>query len=370
VAVVQYHKGRFPPASLDLSRLLPLVGPANAGLARFDATLAAVPNVNVLLSPLTTQEAVLSSKIEGTQATIGEVFEFEAGDESADEEKKGDIQEILNYRSAMRNAVSHLKAIPLSQRLIRDAHRVLMTGVRGRNKTPGDYRRVANWIGEPGCTLTTARFVPPASNLVPDAMSAWERYVHAEVPDRLVQLAILHAEFESIHPFLDGNGRLGRLFVPLFLVEKGLLSQPNFYISAFLELNRDEYYDRLLAVSRDDDWTGWCVFFLRAVVEQARENAAKARAILDLYRRRSDWISTITRSHQAVRALDWFFNRPIFRTTEFIESAGIAKPTANRILTIVREKGLLRVIHESSGRRAATLAFSELLNIAEGRSIA
>ncbi len=366
---VHYHEGRFPPAMLDLSRLLPLIGPANAELARYDGILTAIPNAQVLLTPLTTQEAVLSSRIEGTQVMFGEVLEYEAGEETASEEKKVDIHEVLNYRNALRQAVAQMDSLPLSQRLIRDAHRVLMQGVRGRNKAPGEYRRIPNWIGPAGTTIDAARFVPISPERVPDAMSVWENYLHSDAPDKLIQLAILHAEFEAIHPFLDGNGRLGRLLVPLYLVDKKLLSGPNFYISAYFEAHRDEYYDRLLTVSRDDDWTGWCVFFLSAIIEQARSNHAKAKAILDLYQEKKLWITELTHSQYAVQALDWFFSMPIFRTPNFVLSSGIPKPTANRIVRIARDHGLLREFRKGSGRRPATLVFPGLLNIAEGREI-
>lgn len=367
MAPVLYHIGKFPPNRLDYERLVPLIGPANAAVARYEGVLHAVPNAQVLLSPLTTQEAVLSSKIEGTQATFGEVLEFEASEESATGEKRDDIREVLQYRAALREAVVGMKTIPLSQRLIRDAHRVLMVGVRGENKTPGEYRRVPNWIGKPGCEQMQAKFVPPGAGDIPDLMSQWERYLHSDAPDRLVQLAVLHVEFEAIHPFLDGNGRLGRLLVPLFLVQKGLLSGPHFYISAYLEANRDEYYERLLAVSRDHDWTGWCEFFLRAIIKQAEANEGKARAILKLYRDKKDWIAMHTRSQHAVRALDWLFTRPVFQASELARTSGIPSGTANRILREVREVGMLKEIRAASGRRPAILAFSELLNITEGR---
>lgn len=369
MAATRYHEGRFPPAKLDWPKLIPLLGPASAAVARYEGTLRGVPNANVLLSPLITQEAVLSSKIEGTQATFGEVLEFEAGEKAASGEKRADIQEVLNYRTALRHAIRQLEKLPLSQRVIKSAHRVLMRGVRGQNKTPGEYRRGPNWIGVLGCSAQQARFVPPGAERLQDAMSGWERYLHGEAPDKLVQLAILHAEFEAVHPFMDGNGRLGRLLVPLFLVDKGLLSSPNFYISAYLETQRDEYYERLLAVSRDDDWTGWCGFFLRAMIEQARANETKATAILELYRTKKDWIAEITHSQYAIRALDWFFARPIFTTPDFVKSAKIPKPTANRIVRLAKDKGLLCEIREGKGRRSSILAFSELLNIAEGRNV-
>lgn len=369
---VLYHQGGFPPPDLDWPRLLPLIGPANAAIARYEGVLHGVPNPNVLLSPLTTQEAVLSSRIEGTQATLGEVLEFEAEDGAADEStpKKADIREVLNYRAALAEATRLMNELPLSQRLIKRTHEVLMQGVRGRNKDPGEYRRIPNWIGPEGCTIETARFVPVGADQLPQAMDAWEAYLHAEapaIPDKLVQLAVLHAEFEAIHPFLDGNGRLGRLIVPLFLFSEGLLTRPNFYLSEFLESHRDEYYDRLLAISRDGDWTGWCEFFLRGLIAQAETNQTKATAILDLYRVRKDWIAEVTHSQYAVRALDWMFERPIFKSSDFVESADIPRPTATRILRVVRDNGLLREVRPAAGRRAAVFAFSELLNLAEGR---
>jgi Fic family protein len=199
-------------------------------------------------------------------------------------------------------------------------------------------------------------------------MDRLELYMNGPAPDRLVQLAIVHAEFEAIHPFLDGNGRLGRLMVPLFLYSQQLLSRPNFYMSEFLEQNRDEYYARLLSISAEGDWTGWCAFFLQGLIAQADINQRKAQSVASLYRKRLDWMAQETRSQYAVRALTWMFSRPIFRASDFAASADIPQPTAARILRIVREQGLLREIRPASGRRAATLAFVELLNIAEGRA--
>lgn len=366
---VHYQLGSFPPSELDWPQLIPLLGPVSAAVARYDGTLAAIPNAAVLLSPLTTQEAVLSSRIEGTQATMGEVLEFEAeGDaQGLSEERRNDIHEIRNYRAAMRMAEKMLEEVPLSQRVIREAHKVLLSGVRGHGKAPGEYRRIPNWIGSAGCTIEQARFVPIPAGKLPEAMSAWERYAHADAPDRLVQLALLHAEFEALHPFLDGNGRLGRMLVPLFMWQNGLIQRPMFYVSAFLEANRDEYYERLLAISRDGDWTGWCRFFLGALKTQAEENQQKAAAILDLYERMKRKVAGLTRSQFAIHALDWIFERPIFNSSDFIASGGIPKPTADRILPALRKGGVLRVLVEASGRRAATLCFPALLNIAEGR---
>ena len=367
---VLYHEGRFPPKALDLATLFPLVGPANAAVARYEGVLAGIPNPDILLSPLTSREAVLSSKIEGTQVTLGEVLQFEAQGHLFDESspKKADAREVLNYRAALHEATRLMESLPLSQRLIRAAHRVLMDGVRGRNKAPGEYRGIPNWIGPEGCTIEQARFVPPGADRLEATMTDWESYIHADAPDRLVQLAIVHAEFEAIHPFLDGNGRIGRLIIPLFLYHHGLLSRPNFYLSEYLEANRAEYYDRMLAVSRDDDWSGWVAFFLRGIIAQAEANTKKAQAILALHHEKRDAVVEITHSQYAVRALDWIFQRPLFKTPDFIESAQIPAPTARKLVRDFREHGILRELVPASGRAPATLVFSELLNIAEGRN--
>jgi Fic family protein len=368
---IRYHDGAFPPVILDWPRLVPLLGPASAALARYDGVLGAVPNPQVLLSPLTTQEAVLSSRIEGTQTSVTEVLEFEAqGDsETKSTEKKADITEVLNYRQALRHATEILGQLPISGRIIRGAHAILLEGARGQNRSPGEYRRIQNWIGPPGCTEEEAKFVPISAGKLDDGMSLWERYLHSEEPDVLVQLAVLHAEFEALHPFLDGNGRLGRMLIPLFLFARKFLTQPTFYLSAYLEARRDEYYERLLAVSLADDWTGWCEFFLRALVTQADSNTRKAKQILELYGTKKEWVVDRTHSQHAVRALDFIFNRPIFRSSDFVGHAGIPDPTAKRILRVLRDEGLLRVIREGSGRRSAILAFPELLNVAEGRDV-
>jgi len=368
---VKYHAGSFPPGELDWPQLIPLIGPANAALARYDGTLHAIPNAAVLLSPLMTQEAVLSSRIEGTQATMGEVLEFEAepGKKDVSDEKRDDIEEILNYRRAMREAESLLKELPLCQRVVKAAHAVLLDGVRGHNKSPGEYRKIPNWIGPPGCAIEEAKFVPVSADGLPDAMSAWEKYIHEDTMDRLVQLAILHAEFEALHPFLDGNGRLGRMLVPLFMAKTCLLTEPMFYISAFFERNRDEYYERLLAVSRDEAWTEWVAFFLRAVVEQAEENQEKAEAILALYEGSKTRFHEITHSQYSIHALDFVFQRPIFLSSDFTAHSGIPEPTAFRLSKVLRDSGILHEIRPRRGRQPGIFCFPGLLNIAEGREV-
>lgn len=368
---VHYHEGKFPPKALDWELLVPLIGPANAAVARYDGMLAAIPNAHVLLSPLTTQEAVLSSRIEGTQATMGEVLEYEARgdtDEPATA-KEADIWEILNYRKAMHAAKERLNDLPLCSRIILECHRILLNSVRGQGKSPGQYRKIPNWIGPKGCPIEEASFVPIAAEKLPEAMSLWEKFIHEDAPDRLIQLSLLHAEFEALHPFLDGNGRLGRMMIPLFLYQAKIIQQPMFYISAYLESHRGEYYERLLAVSRDNDWSGWCAFFLKVVQIQAEENLAKAQAILDLYDRMKIHFAELTHSQYAIHALDWVFERPIFKSSDLMRSGNIPRPTAQRILNLLKKEGILRELQPGSGSRAATLVYPELLNIAEGYDV-
>lgn len=368
MSVVKYHVGSFPPEKLDLEKLFPLVGPANSAVARYDGVLSAIPNAEVLLSPLTTQEAVLSSKIEGTQATMGEVLEFEAegGSKNIPSRKRDDINEILNYRKAMRHAGNMLKKLPLCQRIIKESHAILLNGVRGQSKAPGEYRKVPNWIGPEGCTIEEARFVPISAGDLDEAMGKWDKYINSDAPDRLIQLAILHAELEALHPFLDGNGRLGRMCIPLFMCYTDLIKQPMFYISAFFEKNRDEYYERLLAVSRDNDWTGWCLFFLNAVKQQAEENLLKTNKILALYNDMKLKIPKLTHSQYAIHALDWIFENPVFKSSDFVNVSNIPEPTARRIINLLRKENVISTMIESRGNKSAIYIFPELLNIAEG----
>lgn len=367
---VHYHDGGFPPKKIDWERLIPLIGPASAALARYDGILGAIPNATLLLSPLMTQEAVLSSRIEGTQATMSEVLEYEAGIIPKDDPNKtADIQEVLNYRRAMRHAVDLLEDLPLCQRLLKDAHKVLMEGVRGQNKSPGEYRKIRNWIGPPGSPIEKATYIPISIEELPRAMGEWEHFIHKEYEDKLVQLSLLHGEFEALHPFLDGNGRLGRMFVPLFLFSSRLIQSPMFYISAYLEAHRDEYYNKLRDISRTNDWTGWCCFFMEAIKEQAIENHAKATAILQLYEEEKDRVIELTRSQYAIRALDFLFNRPIFPSTAFTTESDIPKPTAHRLLNILRDNSMLYIFKPGEGRKSGVFIYPKLLNIAEGRNI-
>jgi Fic family protein len=363
---------KLPLQEIAWEKLLPQIVQANRSMALYHGVLYGVPNPEVLLSPLTTQEAVLSSRIEGTQATLGEVLKFEAGEQPIQESRRRDIVEIINYRRALRSAEKSLETRPFNLNMILELHNILLDSVRGRDKGRGRFRTTQNWIGAQGTPIEQADFVPPDPMLIQEALSNWEIYYHADRPDKLVQLAIVHAQFEIIHPFLDGNGRIGRIIVPLFLHEKGLLPRPMFYLSAYLEEHRDEYVERLRSLDHDSDgWNNWISFFLRALDEQARANADKARAVMDLYEQMKSRVIKLTHSQYAVPLLDQIFERPFFQSTQIIFTGGHSpsRQATSSLLRILRENGILRVIREGSGRRPQTFVFAELINLCEGGDV-
>ncbi|MBU0650308.1 Fic family protein [bacterium] len=352
-----YIPDKLPLENLDWENFIPMISKANFELARYEGILQGIVNPLILLSPLTTQEAVLSSKIEGTQASLEEVLEYEAVKDK-NTEKYEDIQEIINYRRSMFFAIDWMKKKPITLNLLKNIHEILLEGVRGKNKAKGEFRRTQNWIGRPGCTIENASFVPPAPILLKDALSDLEKYIHEDEKDFLVQLAIVHAQFEIIHPFLDGNGRLGRILIPLFLFEKNLLTSPMFYISAYFDTNRDEYYQKLKAITEKHEWNEWIMFFLTAVFEQAKSNSQKAKAVLDLYHAMKTEITSIN-------ALDAIFENPIFTGPDFRKRSKMPPTTAKNLLLNLKGKGFLSVVKESKGRQPEVLAFDKLLQIAE-----
>jgi len=365
-----YIPNELPLQDLDYKRLFGLVGSANAELARYDGLLQGIPNPEVMLSPLATQEAVLSSKIEGTQATVDEVLEHEAGIVK-EAEKAKDIQEIVNYRLALYRSREYLEVYPIRLGFICELHKILLNSVRGHDKTPGAFRLDQNWIGKQGCKIEEATFVPPTPLILNDFLTKWEVYMESDDSDFLLQMAIVHAQFELLHPFKDGNGRIGRLLIPLFLYQKKSLSQPMFYLSEYLEANRDEYYQRLNSISKDGDWTGWIVFFLKAIAVQAKDNSARVKSIMALYEVTKEQIQETTHSQYTVYLLDAIFDRPIFKVSDLVKKLnseyGIHEKTTPGLLRQLKEVGILRELRPGSGRRSAVLYFPSLLNRAEGR---
>ncbi len=367
-----FQPQQLPIKDIQWDSLIPLIGRANRSLAYYDGILYGLTNPDILLSPLTTQEAVLSSKIEGTQATLGDVLKFEAGETPVEESRVLDIEEIMNYRRAMRHAEDKLKSRPFSLNLLKDLHAILLNGVRGKFKARGQFRSTQNWIGKLGSPVEKAKFIPPPPDRVKPCLENWEKYYHLTRPDPLVQLAIIHAQLEIIHPFLDGNGRLGRMIVPLFLFERKLISSPVFYISAYLENHREKYAAGLQALNEKTPaaWTKWIGFFLTAMDEQSLENARKARAIIDLYARLKKDVVELTRSQYAVPLLDCLFDQPVFTSSLFDNHPGMpSKPMIMNMLARLKKAGMLKVFREGSGSRPQILALSELLTICEGKDI-
>ena len=372
-----YTKGKpiipekLPIREIKWEPLIPLMGQANRAISLYDGILHSLPNAEILLSPLTTQEAVLSSRIEGTQATLGDVFRLEAGVEPEEEATRQDIGEIMNYRMALYSADEELKTRPFTLNLLLKLHDILLNSVRGRNKGRGRFRTDQNWIGPPNCKIEDAEFVPPDPMQVMELMDNWEKYYHLERPDPLVQLAVIHAQFEIIHPFLDGNGRLGRILIPLFLFEKRIVAKPMFYISQYLEEHRDEYAGSLRAIGQEaDGWNKWIMFFLRALAEQAKQNTETARAIKDLYEKLKGTVLERMHSAYSVPVLDALFARPIIRSTDLKGKTGM--PTAPMIILLLErfeQEGILKIIQEGSGRRPYVFAFPELINLCEGRKV-
>ncbi len=362
----------LPIAELQWEPLIPLIGRANRALAEYNGVLSTLPDPEVLLSPFTTQEAVLSSKIEGTQASVSEVLKFEAGEEPDQASKLEDVREIINYRLALHQAEDELTRRPFNLNMLLAVHSQLLDSVRGRDKSRGRFRITQNWIGAKGCSMEEAQFVPPApGNMLQAGLHDWERYYHADEPDALVQLAIVHAQFEILHPFLDGNGRLGRILIPLFLHEKRILSRPAFYLSEYLESHRDQYVDRLREIGEvQGAWNRWTVFFLTALQVQAEANVRKTQEIHALYNELKEQVRRLTKSQFAVPLLDAMFRQPIFQGSSLEgQSSMPSKPMINAMLGKLKAAGLLTVMREGSGRRPQVLALAALINLCEGKVV-
>ena len=352
----------LPLQSLEWEALIGLMGQANRYIARYDGLLQSIVNPDVLLSPIRTQEAVLSSRIEGTQATLEEVMEFEA-DALRSEQHKGEIHEVINYRLALMEGRERMKERPLSLNVIRSMHKILLRGVRGEGRDPGNFRRNQNWIGAPDSTMEQARFVPPAVPDMNEALDNWEKFIHSDEKDAMVQLAIVHGQFEILHPFMDGNGRIGRILIPLFLYHKEIIHQPVFYMSQYLESNRLAYYDALKSITDTGSWTHWISFFLRGVVQQAGKNITQTRNIMALYDEMKLIMAEKTHSQWAIQCLDYIFSQPIFNTSDFNAEANVPKTSAARLLRAMEKNEIVECIGRGAGRRPNVFAFRKLLKI-------
>lgn len=365
---VHYRQGAFPPTErLDWRRLAPAVASASLALGRYDNGLAEMPNSNLLLSVFARREADYSSRIEGTQVSMEQVMRFEAGEIPDTPRQREDIEEVINYQRAAELARKLLAGQSLSLDVILETHRVLLSGARGQSSNPGSFRAVQNWIGTRGGTIHDARYVPVRVARMHDALDTWLSYTLEDPSIPLIKVALMHAEFEAIHPFGDGNGRLGRILIPLVMWKYGLLSEPLFNVSAYLESMREEYIDRLEAVSGEDDWTGWCEFFLQTVNSQARNDLAKMQEVTSLYNNMKGRIVEIGRSKYGIHILDGIFSRPIFTTSSIVADTGVPVRAVRRILGRFRDHRILNELKPGAGQTPSVFLFTDLLRIAEGR---
>ncbi|MDD1673206.1 MAG: Fic family protein, partial [Methanomicrobiales archaeon] len=340
----------LPPQNIDWTRLMPFIARANDAIARYQWTLVGIANPLVLLSLMNTHEAIRSSRIDGIQVSLDDVLNFESDPRREVIPEMGDgIQLIINYRAALQKAVEEPKR-PLSIELVRDLHRVLFTNVTGKDREPGEIRKTQSHITPPGSPIREEVFIPPEPGMILDALTDWERYFHRVEKDHLVQLALLKAQFELIRPFPDGNGRIGRMLVPLILFHKDKIPSPVFPISPYLERHRDEYFAALLDISHKDDWNNWIAFFLQALSEQAEENMRKAKGIHALYQEVETAFPRVTRARYAPQVIASLFTHPQFQLSDFLRHSGVPKGSAKRILHILRQKGFLEVVREARGK--------------------
>jgi Fic family protein len=331
----------LPPEITYTPELVRVISRADQRLSELSGLGRHLPNPHILIAPYVKREAVLSSRIEGTRTDLAELLrnEAETGDVKPEE---GDVREVRNYIAALEYGIERLKELPLSLRLMREVHAQLMEGMRGDTAAPGEFRRSQNWIGPAGSTLATAVYVPPPLEEMTAALGDWELFLHARelMPD-LVQCALMHSQFESIHPFLDGNGRVGRLLISLFLIERQRLSQPLLYLSEYIEARRHDYYDLLQRVRTHGAWDDWLRFFLTGVAEMAEAAVVRAGGLMDL---REEYRARLRESPRAAALLDELFANPYITVARAAELLKVTNPTARQAVAILQKEGMLEEV--------------------------
>ncbi len=354
----------FLPPKLDYLKIFPEIVKTRDIVARYDEAVKRLPNPEIIQRSFETKEAVLSSKIEGTQATLDEVLMFDAQEVQEEEnEREKDYREISNYRLAIEQGKKLLEKRPITENFIKELHKTLLNSARGRNKAPGEFRKIQVYIGKKGTTIEQATFIPPEAQHISSLFGNLEKYIneHKEI-DPLVQIAIAHYQFEAIHPFLDGNGRVGRLLVPLFLYDQKITAYPNIYVSEFLEEHRDDYYELLKNVSKKGDWLSWISFFLQAVKEQTQSTLEKVGEIEALHKGLKERMPEIN-SIYANNLLDGLFVKPRFTTKSMKKEAHIANPqTMYTLIAKFLEAGIITDITPEKERNKI-YAFPELIKI-------
>jgi len=348
-----------PPLEID-DELLAALSSADRALARLDGATSTLPDPELFVYAFMRQEAVFSSQIEGTQASLDDLLEFEA-DQSLPG-KSDDVADVVNYLGAMRWGREQLPTLPVSLRLIRGIHRRLLASGRGSEKSPGEFRRYQNWIGPAGCSIGEAIFVPPAIPLMTQALSDWESFLHsARKTPPLIKCALAHAQFETIHPFSDGNGRLGRMIVTLLLCAEGILAQPVLYLSLFFKQYRDEYYARLQATRDAGDWESWLLFFLKGVIATSRAALRSAHRINRLREGMLANVSRNVRSNNGTPLIGVLFRKPYVSNTIVATALGVSFPTAAKLVQEFRDLGYLTNI--GGAQRGKWYAFKPYLDI-------
>jgi Fic family protein len=333
----------LPPRIPWSDELVRTLSRADAALSELSGLGSLLPNPHLLIAPYVRREAVLSSKIEGTTTDLSELLIDEAN--AGPPRDPDDVREVRNYVRALEYGVKRLRDLPLSLRLVRELHERLMKGVRGNRATPGEFRRSQNWIGPPGSNPQTATYVPPPVDEMMPALDAWEHFLHEreKLPD-LVQCALMNEQFETIHPFLDGNGRVGRLLITLFLIERKRLSQPLLYLSAYIEANRSDYYELLQGVRTRGDWSSWLMYFLRGVAEIGMEAVERSGRLLALRERFRKKVAQLPR---ALKLLDFLMINPYVTVARAEKLLGVSNPTAREAVNRLQAAGLLE---ETTGR--------------------
>ncbi len=320
-----------------------------------------LPNPHVLIRPFIRREAVFSSRIEGTQSTLGELLASEAG--AAVERSPEDLREVGNYVVALEYGIERLKTLPLSLRLVRELHEKLMTGVRGQHATPGEFRRTQNWIGPPGATLAQASYVPPPPGSLGEHLAAWEKFLHDQMLPPLIHTALAHYQFEAIHPFLDGNGRVGRLLITIELCERNILPAPFLYLSAFFDATRTDYYGGLRGITEAGDWAGWLQYFLNGVARQAEDalsRAERTNKLLEQWRRK---LASDTHAKAAFQMVDLLGANPFVTPRGAQQRLGLAYNTIMRAIGQLEKQGIVEEV--SGGKRDRVYCARKLLQIFE-----
>src|SRR4030042_1617809 len=349
-----------PPVRFD-GKLQALLSEADRALARLDGMTTVLPNPDLFIAMYVKKEALLSSQIEGTQASLEGVLEFEA--DLIPKENLDEIKEVINYVRALNHGIERLKELPMSLRLIKEIHKILLEGTRGEHRNPGQFRRSQNWIGPSGFPLSEAIFVPPPPDLVIPAMGELEKFLHQEsnIPP-LVKIGLIHAQFETIHPFLDGNGRIGRLLITFYLFWKEILSKPLLYLSFYLKKKRPEYYELLMKVRTDGAWEEWIKFFLIGISDTSEEAANSAREIIQLKEKlMAELYKSSIASIYAVRLIDLLFETPLISIKEIIDKLKISKEAANELVKKFEKVDILKEI--TGKQRYKKYSFKQYIEI-------